>query len=304
MATNYLLRRRKLGNTSCREVAKASTTNLCVFRNDGFKLVNSTGKYKRRSLGLPRDGSLPVSDVCYVFRYGCTTHVPAGTVVNSIESIRKVNDKATFRKLCADAELSPKTWLSFNDFEADETITPKVVIRPNSHAQGRNLHVAETDQDVYNFTRRYGEGNYYISELIDKVAEYRVFISQGRVVWVAKKTPGNPDQVAWNVAQGGRFDNVSWSQWPENVLECAVKSYNLSGLDFGGVDVMVDSANRAYCLEINSAPSQTSPYRQKCTAKAFDWIVLNGKDKIPLGDERGYKKYIHPAMMVEGNPND
>jgi hypothetical protein len=63
---------------------------------------------------------------------------------------------------------------------------------------------------------------------------------------------------------------------------------------------MVDAEGRAYVLEINSAPSQTSPYRQTCTAKAFDWIVLNGKDKIPLSDERGYKKYIHPAMVAEG----
>jgi hypothetical protein len=74
----------------------------------------------------------------------------------------------------------------------------------------------------------------------------------------------------------------------------------LSGLDFGGVDVMVDRAGNCYVLEINSAPSQTSPYRQECTAKAFDYVVLNGKDNIPVVEQRGgWKKFAHPALSDE-----
>jgi hypothetical protein len=74
----------------------------------------------------------------------------------------------------------------------------------------------------------------------------------------------------------------------------------LSSLDFGAVDVMVDANGRPYVLEINSAPSQTSPYRQECMAKAFDYIVRNGKDSIPIIPERGgYKKFIHVALTPE-----
>jgi hypothetical protein len=295
---NYLLRRRKLGRTSCREVSRASTTGLRTFRNDGFECVIDTGKYKRGSLGHARDGSLPVRDVGYVFRYGCTTHVPAGKVVNSIDAIRKVNDKSAFRKLTADAGLAPRTWLTSQEV-LDSGYLGKVVVRPSSHAQGRNLHVVERYDQLQSAFRQCPGG--YASELIDKVAEYRVFVSQGRAVWVANKLPDDRSQVAWNVAQGGTFENVRWSQWPIEAVRVAIEAYNLSGLDFGGVDVMVDAEGRAYVLEINSAPSQTSPYRQTATAKAFDWIVLNGKDKIPLSDVGGYKKYIHPCMTEEAN---
>ena len=68
-------------------------------------------------------------------------------------------------------------------------------------------------------------------------------------------------------------------------------------LDFGGVDVMVDAGGNCYVLEINSAPSHTSPYRQQCTAKALDWMVQRGKVRLPLIEARGgYKKFIHPSI--------
>ena len=62
--------------------------------------------------------------------------------------------------------------------------------------------------------------------------------------------------------------------------------------------VAVEDGNfKCYILEINSAPSLTSPYRQECMAKGFDWIVEHGKDHIPLVEERGgYRKFIHPAV--------
>jgi glutathione synthase/RimK-type ligase-like ATP-grasp enzyme len=143
-----------------------------------------------------------------------------------------------------------------------------------------------------------GPDRYYINEYIPKVAEYRVFCAQGRAVWVAQKTPGNPDDVAWNVAKGGRFDNVRWGDWPISVVDVAIKAHNISRLDFGGVDVMVDGDGKCYVLEINSAPSQTSPYRQSCVAKVFDWMVKDDRRKtIPVPDVPGrYLKYIHPAI--------
>jgi glutathione synthase/RimK-type ligase-like ATP-grasp enzyme len=125
-------------------------------------------------------------------------------------------------------------------------------------------------------------------------------MAQGRVVWVASKTPGNPDAVAWNVARGGRFDNVRWDQWPLKAIRVARDAFLLSSLDFGGVDIMVDAQNNAYVLEINSAPSQTSPYRQEATAKAFDYIVNYGKDRIDVTEEKGgWRKFIHPAISNE-----
>lgn len=164
------------------------------------------------------------------------------------------------------------------------------------HHQGRNLFFCTNKAELISAVGRCGAG-YYVSEFIDKAAEYRVFCGSGRAVAVAKKTPGNPGDVAWNVARGGSFDNVRFDDWPLNAVKYALKAHKLTGLDFSGVDVMVDAQGMPYVLEVNSAPSLTSPYRQQCFAKLFDYIILNGHTEIPIIQEPGgYRKFIHPCI--------
>lgn len=287
-----MVRRRKLGATSCREIAAQSKHDIHVWRNDQ---------------------PLPVADPTMAIRWGCTANVPTRNVLNTAKAIHEVNDKLGFRRKLNEKGLCPTTWFdtftceedigAFGEHAHEDSLHRPVVVRPSKHAQGRNLDVCRTPQELDTACRKYPE--FYISELIEKVAEYRVFVVQGRVACVAQKTPGNPEDVAWNVAKGGRFDNVRWGDWPEVVLENAVKSFNQSSLDFGGVDVMVDANGRAYTLEINSAPSLTSPYRQSCMAKCFDWIIDNGKERMMHSTENGWRGYVHPAISDKayGVPN-
>lgn len=268
--TNFLLRRRKLGKTSTDAISRYSAEGIQVFRNDN-----------------PR---IPDGDI--VFRWGCTSNVEAKNIINNAKAIHIVSDKAGFRKLMQDNKVScPKTWFNIN---AD--ITYPCIVRPAVHHQGRRLWKCDNRAQLLAAIAQAGVG-YYISEFIPKVAEYRVFLVQGRTVCVAKKTPGNPDDVAWNVARGGRFDNVRWDDWPLKAVRVSTEAFNISGLDFGGVDVMVDKDGNATVLEINAACSLTSEYRQQCFAKAFDYIIKHGKEKIPLVKERGgYLKFVHPAI--------
>lgn len=268
--SNYILRRRKLGRTSCREISKLSTTGLLS---------------KRDAVNIPNDADL-------VFRWGCTATIPCRNVVNTAAAIHEVNDKSGFRRKLDEADLCTETYFRVDDPD----IVYPVVVRPKTHSRGRRLYVAENRAQLMNYSERCGVG-WYANKLITKESEYRVFIVSGRAVAVAKKTPGNPQDVAWNVAQGGRFDNVSWDDWPLKVVRYAIEAFNLTSLDFGGVDVMVADDGAVYVIEINSAPSLTSPYRQQSMAKAFDYIVTNGKDRIGLVPERGgYRKFIHPAV--------
>jgi glutathione synthase/RimK-type ligase-like ATP-grasp enzyme len=279
-----LLRRRKLGLGSCNGVRHYSQTGIDWVRNDKIS---------------------PINKADFVFRWGCTSNIPFDTkVVNEAKAIHYVSDKRQFRLDTAEKGLAPKSWGNLDDlFNLVDGVPENVVVRRATHHQGRFLDVVEPSDviEMNNICRKYGEGNYYISEYIPKVAEYRVFFVQGRVVWVAQKTPANPDAVAWNVAKGGRFDNVRWDEWPLKSIRIAREAFLMSGLDFGGVDVMVDKDGTPYVLEINSAPSQTSPYRQECTAKAFDYIVEKGdKSPIPVIEERGgYRKFVHPAICEQ-----
>lgn len=275
-----ILRRRKLGRTSCREIAACMRTPIEVVRNDK---------------------GIPAAE--HVFRWGTTSNVPKceGQIIyNSAESIHWCANKRQGRLDMQNAGVPvPKTWDDFDSYQNDPIYVGPVVFRKAQHAQGRELYVHHGDDGLYERCARVGEGNYYLSELIDKVAEYRVFVCQGRVVWVAQKKPGNPDQVAWNVAQGGEFSNVRWGEWHMPSCRAAILAALLSKTDFCGVDVMVDADGKPYVLEVNSAPSQTSPYRQSCVAKAFDYMIENGKEVISCEQFKKWRDVAHPAILPD-----
>jgi hypothetical protein len=275
--STILLRRRGLGAGSCRGIVENSTTGIKVVLNNEDR--------------FPDDLSL-------VIRWGCTGNVPIRNVLNTAKAIHTVANKAGFRQLLAAEapDTIPSTVFDYDPFNLDG----KWVVRPMNHSQGRHVYLVDgtNEEEFMEAARKCGAG-WYASEYIPKVAEYRVCFVQGRVAWVANKTPDDPNAVAWNVAQGGRFDNVRWGQWPLGAIETAYKAYVLSGLDFSGVDIMVDSEGRSYVLEANSAPSMTSPYRKQTMAKCFDHIVTNGKEHYPVKEGVGYRGWIHPALCDE-----
>lgn len=267
----YILRRRKLGNTSCKAIAKFAKLPVTVVRNDHH---------------------IPDDDLC--IRWGCTSNVPARKVFNKAEAIHLASDKTEFRKKLLMARICPITWFD----KESKLITYPCIVRPARHHQGRHLYICWNKKDLDKAVGLCGIG-YYISEYIDKDREFRVFVMQGRVLCVAEKTHPDKDAVAWNKAQGGSFNNVRWDEWPLGALPVALQAHALSGLDFSGVDI-ISLGNSHYVLEINSAPSLTSEYRQKCFAAGFDYMLTKGKEPIPLKNYEGWRQYIHPAIWTKG----
>ena len=276
MAT--IIRRRKLGMSSVKGICAASQTGI---------------KWARNDRGIPLDN-------VYI-RWGCTAEVPApANIINCAKAIHRVADKLEFRRTLEEAELCPATWFDYKQTPVGFFPLNQAIVRTRKHAQGRGLWLVRNYLELQEVCERLGAGNYYVANYIQKVAEYRVFVVSGRAVCVAEKTPANKEDIAWNVAKGGRFDNVRWDQWNLKAVRVAIEGFKLSKLDFGGVDIMVDKGGDCTILEINSAPSLTSPYRQQCMAKALDYLVEHGKGNIPMVEEKGgYTKFIHPAVCVK-----
>ncbi len=269
-----IVRRRKLGLTSVKGI-----TGFC---GNLIKWVNNF------------DG-IPFDDV-YI-RWGCTSNLPNhdAKVINAASGIHRAANKSLFRKPLMEHGLCPETWWYFEDVPRDAF---PVIVRTQTHAQGRGLWKCDTYRQLIAAVAKAGPG-YYINTFIPKVAEYRVMVMQGRVVWVAKKIPGNPDDIAWNVNKGGKFVNERWESWPIQVIGAALEAWDLTKLHFSGIDVMVDEAGRPWVLEANSAPSLTSPYRQECTARAFDWMVAHeAYDRRAFNEVRpkSWKSAIHPGV--------
>jgi glutathione synthase/RimK-type ligase-like ATP-grasp enzyme len=274
-----IVRRRKLGLTSIKGIIEASQS--------------ATLRYANNYEHIPHD------DV-YI-RWGCTSNLPnpKAEVINAAKGIHRVADKSGFRYILNERNLCPETWWHIEDvMHLIPNTYERLIVRSRTHAQGRGMWVCETPGQLAAAVREAGPGC-YINEFIDKTREFRVFVCQGRIVWVAEKTPANPDDVAWNVAKGGRFDNVRWGDWPLDVIQNALEVWRLTGLHFAGIDMMMDADGVAYCVEANSAPSQTSPYRQSCVAKAFDWMQATGVYQRRAFNPvvvRDWKDAIHPAV--------
>jgi glutathione synthase/RimK-type ligase-like ATP-grasp enzyme len=285
--THIVLRKRKLGKTSATEIASKSTKGIVpILWSNKTNAFQSSSNPKQRA-AFPADADV-------VFRWGCTANIPEGaTTINKSRAIHGVSDKLAFRQSIAAIQPHWPVW------SRQEEVRFPCVVRPKTHHQGRHLYVCR-DQREFNQAIRSTvcmERGWYAAPLVNKVAEYRVFVVSGRVVCVARKHPADANTVAWNVAQGGRFENVRFDDWPLKAVRISIEAFLTTGLDFGGVDIMVDAEEEVYVLEVNSAPSLTSPYRQQCFAKAFDYIIDNGPDVIPLPAARGgYRKFIHPAI--------
>lgn len=257
-----------------------------------------------------RNDKLPTTfeaeDNDWLVRWGCTasTGFPYNRQINTPEGIKRVNNKKEFREVLSRSSygIVPPTIFDHNY----TAFNNKKVLRPATHAQGRNLWVVNNLEELLQVVHR-NRGKFlsgwYASDLINKTAEYRVYVVSGKVATVAEKTPDDRTRVAWNVAQGGRFDVVRWDNWPLQVCQVALEAFSLSGLDFGGVDVMVDEEGRAYVIEINSAPSLpllsdgSISYRQTCMAKCFTYIKENGKQLFELPSSyNNWRDVIHPAI--------
>lgn len=240
-------------------------------------------------------------------RIGLTNDV---RVFNKAESIKLVNDKARFRKVLSESDANrfiPSTWISLDGESIQQLMCYPLILRPRKHAQGRKLWVVHNFDQLQNLLRSkrpYLREGYYLSELIDKTAEYRVYFMKGRVISVAEKIPDDPSRVAWNVAQGSQFNVVRFDDWPLEAIRASYECFKHSGLDFGGVDVIVSEDDTPYVIEINSAPSLpflsdgSISYRQQSMAKGFKYHYQQLGDieeMEPVGYDN-WRDVIHPAI--------
>jgi glutathione synthase/RimK-type ligase-like ATP-grasp enzyme len=273
-----LFRRDGLGRGSCNAI-RDNLINLGVSSDDIYVILNN--RYSDYYTDC-------------VIRWGCTGNAHGTFTINKSRTIHLVNDKIKSRQLLQESGISvPETVYLKRDILLDGLW----IGRPRHHSQGRNAVMIRSVEDIVNDTT-----SEYWTRFIPKEKEYRIYCMFGRVVCVAEKIVNDPNAILWNHAQGASsFVNVRWSDWPLNVCHEALKAQKVCGIDFTGIDVMVYHG-RAYILELNSAPSLTSPYRQKCFALGFKFALEQLEEGINLSHfvlpeiVSTYRDVLHPAI--------
>lgn len=241
-----------------------------------------------------------------VIRWGCRSAVNTDNTINKAKAIKKAYDKGHMRKTLCDNGLAMETYTDFLEWLRKGSTGP-FLVRPIHHSRSVDMHVAEAPRDVLKAIDKIKEDgeDYYISKVIDKKAEYRVFVANNRIAWVIKKHPGDPNSISWGCVIQGTFEYIPWPEWPLNVCTVALKSMKHTGLDFGAWDIIVGKDDSIFALEVNTAP-HLGPYYAKTVGKALKWMIdqkNNGADidlpdifPLSLENEKNWKRFMHPAL--------
>lgn len=286
------LRPRGYGKISAASVAETMSIDACAkMTAAGYaaKKTNSTVLIRwgsRMEIGHPLDKTLNVSS-----------------------AIKKSSAKGLARAIMSEAGVpTPKSVFvkTGQPLMADMGVPSKGLVRPNRHFGGKNMFQYDSIGELFDIVSEKSQmfdscGGFYISEIIQKVSEYRVFVVQGRVTSVIEKIPEDAGQLAWNFCQGSEFSNVKWGNWHLPSCFAAVKAAKAIGLDFAAVDVIVDADGAPYVLELNTSPSLLRNstgepnYHARKLADALTWACLE-KDVPEINTEKGWRGYIHPSI--------
>jgi len=265
----------------------------------GFNTFFIRNNFEGMNIITREDDLPPLGENDTVIRWGTTRRIPNGPkIINKVKAIQETSEKGTFRKKVGDAGHAPKTWLSVEEwalYALEHGVQP-VIVRPLVHQRSEGLILANNLAEVRSAVAEFA-GGYYISEYIAKEKEYRVFIAQGRPFIVVEKMPQDRNAVSWGCVEQGSFEYIAWEDWPQSVVECAVNSFNLSGLDFAAIDI-ISKDDQAYFLEANTAP-EILGYYGASFAKVFKHMLANGRERIPVTSFANWKNIIHPGMSVK-----
>ena len=208
-------------------------------------------KYDRRTKSFPVS---KFNDNDIVFCLSAHRAPKGGHQINNSDEKFKSSDKGYARRLMlASGVPIPKTWYNIND-----SIIPYIA-RPRHHTYGQNFHQIET-QGQHEQLKKIARDGWYYSEMFPVDKEYRVITWGNEVLCSFRKEIAglSPKEVVQYRNRNRHGHHPSYlrietiTQEQEDICVAAIAAL---GLDYGGVDIMVDANGNTVVCEVNSAPT-------------------------------------------------
>lgn len=213
-----------------------------------------------------------------VLNWGCNRlppNIDPDRCINGRNIQEATNKLSFFTKM---RECSPEYIPEFTDSKEEATqwvvdgsvIVCRTKLRASS---GDGIVIAESPEDVVH-------APLYV-KYVKKKHEYRVHVFNGEVIDVQRKMRKldvPDDQVDWRVrnCSNGFIFGRDGVVLPDGVDAMCITCINHLGLDFGAVDVIWNEHdNKAYLLEVNTAPGLEGTTLEKYTKAIEKYIELN-----------------------------
>lgn len=186
-------------------------------------------------------------------RWGSSREVPfqAGVCVQRAAAIRQAADKLVTFGLLREAGVPIPDFTPIRAHANGWSVAGKTVLGRTRHgARGRGIHVYEPGDWMDN--------HQLFVEFIPNDREYRLHVVGDKVVRVQRKYLDFPEQAGdgfvKNHEHGYRFRAPRQRLRPDRE-QAAIDAVKALGLDFGAVDLVIDRDDKAWVLEVNTAPA-------------------------------------------------
>ncbi len=254
--------------------------------------VANEGKGKIQVLRDTRINSAKIEGT--VIRWDSKHPVLADQTFNTAEAVRLSRNKKESR--LAMSGLCPPTWTSW--LHQRKLYQYPCIVRGRRHHAAQKFHVCNNLKEVEAALKRLGYQKWYISPIVPKELEYRIFVFQGRIIKCVRRWHTDPNQIAWNIAEGGKSVRLLRESWPIEACQAAILAGHRLKLDWFAADVIIDKkTNVPYVLELNTAPGLGQDKTFKRLAKLFIWADENPKPTIGKGNT--WQDLIHPKFLKE-----
>lgn len=209
--------------------------------------------------------------------------------LNRTDAIHACYNKAGFRaQIMADSvgdfnrPDDVKVPFTTTDFHDDFDLDIPYIARPNNHTQGRNLYTVRNRRDEATLIRDNPEREgWYYSELIDKDAEYRIYMFRGGIMAVFNKEPIDRTAVYWG-GENSNWTNVRIDSIPQgrtfyNIAEWV---YRAMEIDLCAIDV-ITQGDETYVLEANTCFECQGRWMARKTIQVItEWAGNDGVEHI------------------------
>jgi len=148
-----------------------------------------------------------------------------------------------------------KKWKQMIDFQHGVAI-PKfeLIFKELNHSRGEGIFFINNHDDLIKVIDNGKKG--YVEQVIGNDREFRVHVCDGKAFYIDEKLPREEGHTAKikNLANGYKYRNRKRTRpYPKTIRKEAIKAVQALGIEFGAVDVAIDSDGNINVFEVNSA---------------------------------------------------
>lgn len=217
-------------------------------------------------------------------------------VMNCPSAIANATNKGRARMILQEAGVKVPFTTQTNNLQVYRDMKFPVIVRPNFHHGGQHFHKLNTLMGLRGFFLEKYVSDYYVSELFEKTAEYRVHVGHGKVLFIQQKPLVEGEIRANQAVNHQHWTVLKWSEFHPGICQESILAVENLGLDYGAVDIMhnAESDTMAVC-EVNTSPSIDTPYSSEKYAAYFDWTIRhNFPAHLQMEDD---KNIFYSAML-------